>query len=71
MKSFSYSHFLPPFVVLIRCLISSQSAVNFANTFLLPNVEVKIKYFFQLFSLMYPSDVPVIRRTGFKLTIFL
>ena len=61
MKSFSYSHFLPPFVVSLRCLISSQSFANFANTFLLPSVEVKTKYLFPLFSSIYPSALPMIR----------
>ena len=70
MKSFSYSSFLPSFIVSIRCLISSQSFVNFANTFLLPSVEVKTKYLFPLFSAIYPSALPIIRYYGFTLLIF-
>ena len=60
MKSFSYQPFLPSFIVSIRCFISSQSFLNFANTFLLPSIEVKTKYFFPLFSSIYPSALPMI-----------
>ena len=67
MKSFSYSPFLPSFIVSVRCLISSQTFANFANTFLLPSVEVKTKYLFALFSLIYLSALPMIRYNGFTL----
>ena len=70
MKSFSHSPFLPSFIVSIRCLISSQSFANFANTFLLPSIEVNAKYLFPLFSSMYPSALPMIRYNGFTLLIF-
>ena len=63
IKCFSFSPFLPSFIVSIRC--SSQSFVNFANTFLLPNVELKTKYLFPLFSSIYPSALPMIRYNGF------
>ena len=58
MESFSYSPFLP-----------SQSFANFANIFLLPYVEVKAKYWFPLFSSIYPSALPTIRYNGFTLLI--
>ena len=70
MKSFSYSPFFFTHLnVSIRSLISSQSFANFANIILLTSVEVKTKYLFPLFSLIYPSASPMIRYNGFKLLI--
>ena len=60
MKSFTYLHFLPPFVVSLICLISLQSFENFVNTLLLPSVEVKSKYLLPLFSSIYLSALPII-----------
>ena len=51
-------------------LTSSQSFVNFANTFLLPSVEIKTKYLFPLFSSIYLSASPMIRYNGFTLLRF-
>ena len=65
MKSFSYSAFLPSFTVSIRRLISSRNFVNFVNTFLLASAQVKSKYLFPLFSLIYPTALPIIRYNGF------
>ena len=70
MKSFSYSSFLPSFTVSMKCLILSQSFVNFDNTFLLPSVEVKTKYLLPLFSSIIPSALPMIRYIGFTLLMF-
>ena len=70
MKSFSHSPFLPSFIVSIRCLISSQNFVTFANTFLLTSVEVQTKYLFQLLSSIYPSALPMTRHNGFTLLLF-
>ena len=58
------------FIVSLRCLISSQIFSSFANTFLLPSVEVKTKYWFPLFSSTYPSALPIIRYNGFTLLTF-
>ena len=69
MKSFSYSPFLTSFIVLIRCVIWSQSFVNFNITFLLPSVEVKTKDLLPLFSSIYSSVLPVSRHNKFTLLI--
>ena len=69
MKSFSYSPFLPSFIASIRCLILSESFVNFANTVLLPYVELKTKYLFPLFSSICPSASPMIRHNALTLLI--
>ena len=50
--------------------MSSQSFVNFSNTFLLLSVEVKTKYLFTFFSLIYPPALPMIGYSGSILLIF-
>ena len=54
----------------MQCIISFQSFVSFANTFLLPSVEVKTKCSLPLFSLIYPSTLPMSRYNGFTLLYF-
>ena len=54
----------------MRCLIYPQNFSNFANTFLLPTVEVKTKYLFPLFSLIYQSALPMIRYKGLQYQYF-
>ena len=44
--------------------------VNFANSFLLPTIEVKSKYMFSLFSSIYPFALPMIMYNGFTVIIF-
>ena len=61
MKSFSYSPASPPFIALIRYLISSQSFAYFANTSLFLSVEANVKYLFPFFPSLYPSTSPIIK----------
>ena len=67
IKSFFIHLFLSPFIVSVRYLISSESFINFANTYLLPSAEIKTKYLFALFSSIYPSTLPIIRFNEFTL----
>ena len=70
MKSFSHSPILPSIFVSIKCLISSQRFVKFANIFLLPSAEMKTKYLFPLFSSICPSALQMNRYNVFALLVF-
>ena len=70
MKSFLYSPASPPFIVLIRYLILSQSSAYFVNTYVLLSVEEKVKYLLPLVSLMQPSALSIMRYKGVTLVIF-
>ena len=50
--------------------VNSRLQKGVIGYFLLPSVEVKTKYLFPLFSLIYPSTLPIIRNEGFTLLIF-
>ena len=72
IKSLSYLPVLLPFMVSISFLIPSQSYLYFFNIFFFSSVgynsiEVKTKYLFPLFSVIYPSTLPIIRYKGFTL----
>ena len=68
IKSFLHSPDLPPFIVLIKYLILSQSSVYFFNTSLFSSLEAKLSiYILPFFSSMCPSVVLTITCKGFAL----